>query len=41
VLVRHHDHELSRPGGLRHQPVAHFEQVGDVGEVFSPDDFEL
>jgi len=39
--VRHHDHELARPGGLGHPWMADLEQVSDVREVLARDDLVL
>ncbi len=41
VLGLHHDDELAGLRGLRHQRVAHLEQVGDGREILARNDFEM
>ena len=40
VLVRHDDDELSGLRRFRHQRMAEFQQIGDVGKVLTRDDFK-
>jgi hypothetical protein len=37
----HHDDELARLGGLGHLRVAHLQQVGDLGKIFTGNDLEI
>ena len=41
VFVEHDDHELPRFCRLGHQRVVNFEQVGDIGKIFSSHNFEI